>query len=597
MAVNFNRSTKLKLRRLIRRRKKVAQDFGQQAEDNLERNFFARLGRLVNVRRFVVGWVSLMILLMISVGVQVRSLNRFYQAVTPAPGGVFREGVIGSFTNANPLYAVTPVDSAVSRLVFSSLLEADANGRLVGDLAEDWQVDELGTTYTVNIRQNAKWHDGLPVTVDDVVFTYQSIQNADAKSPLFGSWQGVAVSKIDEQTVTFKLPSALASFPHSLTNGIVPRHLLEGVPKTQLRSIGFNTNPVGSGPFIWQSVEVSGGTQETRSESISLTRNDNYYRGAPLLDGYVLRTYRDEKRLLEAFDKLELQAASGVSQIPGNYEVDNAISVYSIPLSSIVGVFFNNSVDNLKEAKLRQGLVQATNPDEVVANLGYPLIRADSPLIRGQQGYNKELVQLPFDKDAANKKLDEAGWPLDAETGKRTKDGQQLRLRLVSQSLGEYSNVVKTLQDQWRAVGIEVEALLLPDEALQSQAIAQHDYDMLLYGISIGVDPDVFVYWHSSQAALNSTSRLNLSEYKNNVADRALEAGRSRSDPALREAKYKPFLEAWRNDAPAVSLYQPRFVYLVQGEISGFNVKLLNNASDRFYKVNEWMIRQERTNK
>ena len=129
---------------------------------------------------------------------------------------------------------------------------------------------------------------------------------------------------------------------------------------------------------------------------------------------------------------------------------------------------------------------------------------------------------------------------------------------------------------------------------MQSTYLPHHEYDVLLYGISIGQDPDVFPYWHSSQVDVRSANRLNFSEYKSVAADKALEAGRTRTDPAVRVAKYKPFLTAWRDDAPAIALYQPRYVYITRNELAGFDAKRLGSAVDRLDAVHTWTVLQDK---
>jgi peptide/nickel transport system substrate-binding protein len=178
--------------------------------------------------------------------------------------------------------------------------------------------------------------------------------------------------------------------------------------------------------------------------------------------------------------------------------------------------------------------------------------------------------------------------------GIREKDGKLLQFRLVSQSLTEYASIVQKLQESWSEIGVQIDAVLQPEQDIQSGAIARHDYDMLLYGISIGPDPDVFAYWHSSQADLQQQTRLNLSEYSSKTADESLEAGRTREGNDLRRAKYEPFLEAWQSDAPAIALYQPRFLYVVQGTFEGYRSGQFSNGVDRFYSVANWMIRNEK---
>jgi peptide/nickel transport system substrate-binding protein len=117
-------------------------------------------------------------------------------------------------------------------------------------------------------------------------------------------------------------------------------------------------------------------------------------------------------------------------------------------------------------------------------------------------------------------------------------------------------------------------------------------YDALLYGITIGKDPDVYVYWDSRNADVRSQTRLNFSDYKSAAADAALQAGRTRSDANLRAIKYQPFLQAWRDDAPAVGLYQPRFLYISHTKVYGLDEHAINTETERLSNVQNWMIRE-----
>jgi ABC-type transport system substrate-binding protein len=139
-------------------------------------------------------------------------------------------------------------------------------------------------------------------------------------------------------------------------------------------------------------------------------------------------------------------------------------------------------------------------------------------------------------------------------------------------------------------LGVQADLRYLSGIDLQN-ALAFHDYDAILNSITIGADPDVFVYWDSSQADIRSANRLNLSEYKNTVADAALEAGRTRLDPSLRKIKYRPFLEAWQQDNPAIGLYQPRLLYLTNGRVAGLEEHSINTPTDRLANVENWQIR------
>lgn len=592
----IDRTTKLRWRRRFRRSRNQVEDLGFQAEEHIERHFFKRLSRLVEVRRFIITWVMLFVLLIGGIVYQASGLGTYYKSLQPVPGGTFTEGIQGSFTNANPIYATGAVDSAVSRLIFSGLLKYDSNNKLTTDLAEKWTVDAKETTYTVTLKAGIHWQDGADLTAKDVVFTYQTIQNPDAKSPLLASYQGIAVTAVDDRTVTFVLPNTLSAFPHYLTNGIIPVHLLGQIPGAQMRATRFNTaTPVGTGPFKWNAIEISGEINSGIQGRIGLTANDSYYAGNPKLSRYIIRFFSEEKQMLASFESHELTAMSGVEMLPDTFKADRTVEQYNIPLTAQVMVFFRTTQEVLGDVKVRQALVQAVDQKNLVDNIGFPVIATKEPFLQGQPGYDPAITQLSYNIESASKLLTEAGW-IPGQDGIRVKNGKQLTFSLYSQSTSEYAYVTQKLQSDWNKIGVKVDVLLQPDSDLQS-TVADHTYDALLYGISLGPDPDAYAYWGSTQADQRAANRVNFSEYKSAVADKALEGGRTRTDPALRTLKYRPFLEAWRNDAPALALYQPRYLYITRDSVHGFDPTVMNIATDRYTNVANWMIRQEKVRK
>jgi ABC-type transport system substrate-binding protein len=244
-------------KRKLKRRQHQVEALAGQAESLAERHFFKRLDRLVPIRRFVISWLLFFVLVCGSLVGQIRALDGQFRHLQPIPGGMYSEGIVGDFTTANPLYATGRVDESVSKLLFSGLLTYDTANKLTGDLAESWTVDETERVYTVKLRPQLSWHDGAPLTARDVVFTYGVIQNPDAGSLLYQSWKDIKVAAVDARTVTFTLPNQLSGFPNTLTSGIIPEHLLKDVQPGEMRSTTFNTlRPVGSGPFMWQRIEV-----------------------------------------------------------------------------------------------------------------------------------------------------------------------------------------------------------------------------------------------------------------------------------------------------------------------------------------------------
>lgn len=587
----ISRAFKLRFRRRLRMQKLQVEEFGQQAEQHLERNFFRRLERLADVRRFIITWMILLLLLGGIVAAQIRGLGKYYQTPQPVPGGTYSEGILGSFTNANPLYATSPVDVAVSKLIFASLANYNDQNELVGDLAQNWSVDERGTTYTVRLKPGLKWQDGKPLTAADVVFTYQLIQNPDAKSPLNPSWRGITVKEVDPRTVTFTLPSQLVSFPYSLTNGIVPKHILSGESMGALRTLRFNSvEAMGAGPFKFNALEVTGGSAEDREQRIALEPFEHYYAGKPKLERFVIHSFRTEQRLIDSFEKQEVNAIVGLTKTPEAFRNEGNIRIHNLPLTAAVMTFFKVGEGILSDVTVRQALVRATDNSAIIKDLDFPTQPVRAPLLQSHVGYNPTHAQAVFSKIEANALLEAQGWKI-GKDGIRHKGSQPLSFSLFAQDNSEYAKVARLLQKQWRAVGVDLKVVLQASFDFQ-QTLSFHSYDALLHGISIGKDPDVLVYWDSKQADVLSESRLNFSEYKSTVADEALQSGRTRSDPALRSVKYQPFLQAWRNDAPAVGLYQPRFLYITRGPVYGLAESTINSEVQRFTNVHNWMIRQ-----
>lgn len=585
---------KRRIRKRILRHRKDALDLSFAADQQIEKLLLRRLNRLISVRRFVLLWLSLFILMFFSGVMQIRALSPYYQSFKPVSGGIYSEGLVSKFQNANPLYATTQADIALSHLLFAGLFKFDTSNNMTPNLAKDYSVGPSPTHYIVHLKENLTWHDGTPFTADDVVFTYKTIQDIQSQSVLFTSWRDITVQKTDSHTVTFDLPNALSPFPTYLTNGIIPAHILQKVPPSQLRTNSFNTNPIGMGPFVWKFVEVIAATNSNYQQRITLATFNNYWAGRPKLDGFNLLVFSSEKLLVDAFKKKQINAMSGLDSVPVDLSKDSSVQIYNTPVTSATMAFFNNSHPVLNDQNIRKALVGGVERLSLAGLTGFPTRLIDGPLMHNQLGYSKDLTQLPYNQPEANRLLDQAGWLRNGGQGFRSKNGQTLALNLRTQNTRQYTLVAQYLQSQWSQIGVKVDIQVYEADDLSSQIIAGHDYDILLYAINIGIDPDVFAYWDSSQANLSSQGHLNLSEYKSATVDQALGAGRTRSDPAVRIVKYRAFVTAWIQDAPALGLYQPNYLYITRGPVFNYERKSTNTAGDRFYNVNNWMIRQKR---
>lgn len=576
-------------RNSLKKRKMNATTLAEGASKHIDKHVIGRYSSLREIRRFILGWITLITTLVLVVVLQTTALRQYYLETRPVDGGVYSEGIVGTFSNANPIYATDVVDMSVSKLLFASLLTYNSKNELVGDLAEKWTSDERGKEYTITLKP-AKWHDDTPLTSEDIVYTFNMIKNPDARSPFNQSWRGIAIKAVDERTVTFTLPSPLASFPHSLTIGILPKHILGSIEPQQLRSSEFNTrNPIGAGPYSW--VGVTTINQDVSEEQeINVKRFNDYHRGQPHIESITLRTFSSDERMLDAYRSRTIGAVAGVS--PEQLTVTDSFNYLAeFPLLSASYIFLNTKDELLADKKVRQGLLHATNTNELLREIGYSVIPVRSPILSGQIGYRSDIQQIALDRARSEQLFEEAGWVFDPKKPDdtiRKKGDKTLEIKILAISTPENGRLTRALQEQWSAVGASAQIELVDAEEVEKrQSLQLHDYQAVLYTINIGHDPDVYAYWHSTQA---TNGRLNYSNYASDVSDAALDAARTRVDEALRAAKYEPFLNAWRTDAPAIGLYQPRYVVMSRGDIYGRTATPLSIPSDRFYNVHEWYV-------
>ncbi len=586
--------TKKRIKKLFKKRRKDVEGLTDGASKHLDKHVFKKISKDNGHTswRFIISWLLLFVVLIGGVGIQARALGRYYTGSTPVGGGEFVEGIVGDFGNANPLFATSAVDTAVSRLLFNGLLKYDDSGELVPDIASSWTVDERGTTYTVVLKNNVRWHDGTRVVSEDVVYTIEALQNPDTRSPFNLSWRGVKVQSVDENTVVFTLPNPLSSFIYSLTQPIVPSRILGNIPYGQLRSSDFNNkNPIGTGPFVWSGVINNTSQGDDLTQTIRLSANENYFLGAPKLSRYTIDTFDTQAEVKSALSGGRINAATleSISELSSTDR--KQLNQFNIPYMSAVYIFFNNSRAPLSDKNVRNGLIRGIDTDNLRAQLDYPVTSVDSPFLRSHSTYDPTRVQAATSYSDADALLDTAGWVKVPNSFIRQKDQKPLEFTLLSEDTPDFARIADVLQKQMTERGVKLNVDLKEGKEFQ-RALLNHEYDALLYGISLGADPDVYAFWHSSQAV---PERFNLSEYKSPVADEALESGRTRRDVDLRSAKYRPFLDVWSADAPAVGLYQPRQLFVTNGPLYNFEVSVLVTQSDRYTRVHEWMINTEQT--
>lgn len=541
-----------------------------------------------DVRRIVVFWIATVGCLIAAAGLQLAWDRQSYQAEAGALDSIYAEAAIGPIQTLNPLFADTPAEEAVSRLLFSRIFTYDATGNLNYDLAKKVEVSDNNLVYTITLRSDVLWHDGRKLTADDVVFTTELLKDASTRAQIRG-WDTITITKKDDFVVEFSLKSAYAPFESALTFPVLPKHILGDVPHESIREHSFSNNPVGSGPFsfrLLQDVEASG-----ERRFVHLSANKHYYRGAPKLARVQILSVPDEAAVLNALKLNEVNGASGLSVAAMKTLSQNQRYVtMSQPIQGGVYALMNNDSEILSDVKVRRALQRATNTEEIRKKLGDNIPALDLPYTDLQLHGNVPKVPS-FDLAEAGRLLDEAGWQM-GSNGTRVKEGKELRLSVVTTKNDEYQKALETLLGQWRQLGIAIDERVIdasdPTQNFVQSTLQPRAYDVLIYQLMIGRDPDVFAFWHSSQAVARG---LNLSNYASDLADDILTSARSTRGAALRNTKHIAFAKQWLDDAPAIGLYQSTVNSVVTRSVRGVNQNDVIVAPDeRFNSVLYWTV-------
>jgi peptide/nickel transport system substrate-binding protein len=547
---------------------------------------FKRLDNFREVRRRIALWVLTIGIIIGATGVQYLWYQNNYRTTANAVGGTYAEAVLGPVDTLNPIFAKSSAEETAGELLFSRLVTYDKSGKLNYDLADSMNISPDGKTYTITIRPDARWDDGLYVRARDVVFTVNLLKDPASRSTITG-WDNIVAKEIDSRTVAFELPAVYAAFPHALRFlPILPEHILRDVEPASLREDPFSSKPVGSGPFtlrLLQEVDTVNGRK-----IVHLAKSESYFKGSPKLDRVQLHVYKDIDAVKRALTTSEVNAATDLTVTDSNAIPTERYAVEHRAVNSGVYALMNTVSPILQDKKVRQALQTGTNTKEIRSTLSNELPELYLPFIDSQV-YGNMPTKPVYDTVRANQLLDEAGWVLQNDV--RVKDGQPLKLNVVTTKNNDFEKALQIIAKQWRVLGVTVTTNIVdpsdPSQNVVQEILQPRQYDVLLYQLTIGGDPDVYAYWHGTQAS----GGLNFANYKNPVSDDALESARSRTEPDLRNAKYITFANQWLADAPAIGLYQATMQYVHTKSIHALPKDfMLISAADRYGDVRFWSV-------
>lgn len=496
-------------------------------------------------------------------------LNKQFSIQIPKEGGQLHEGMIGAPRFVNPVLAISDTDRDLSNLLYSGLLRMNAQGELISDLAESYSVSEDELTYYFKLREDAEFHDGTPVTTDDIIYTISKTQDPAIKSPKRPNWDGVQIEKINEREIEFTLSAPYAPFIYNATLGILPKHKWQDITNEEFAFTSLNTNVIGSGPYKIEKI--------TRDESEIITSYElksfsKYTIKKPYITKFFINFYKNEDDLITAFNKRHIEAIHSVSPKNISKLKTKDEQIITLPYSRIFALFFNQNKSSLLTDKtVRQALNISVDRNALIDSVldGYA-----TPLYSPLNLFSKNTQEQNYSVDDAKKILG-------------SKDLSNSTLKISTNNVPELIAVGEKLVDTFNQVGLKSELEIKDLNELTSQTIRPREYEAILFGNVINRDLDYYAFWHSSQ---RNDPGLNLSAYASIDGDKALEQARNTTDMNEKLSLLQKFEKEVINDTPAVFLYSPDFIYIVPQIVKAQFPQIIVTSSDRFAQVYDWYI-------
>ncbi|MDQ6747621.1 MAG: ABC transporter substrate-binding protein [Candidatus Dormibacteraeota bacterium] len=502
----------------------------------------------------------------------------------PLSGGAVREAlVVDGPLSVLPPFAETVNSRDLSGLLYRGLTRTGADARPVGELARDWSVDTAARTFTFRLRRGLRWSDGAPITSADALFTLSVLQSdADARSATGQAWSGIGATAPDAFTVVYTLPQSSAAFLALTSIGLLPEHSLAPRAINTLRQA---VDAPTSGPFRLGRLE---------RDRVTLERNPHAFE-RPYVDGLELHLYDSRPRAVQALLAGEVDVFAGMTGQEAR-RVSAAVNRRVIAGSTFTysEILLNQRNDALADERVRHAIGLAIDRPGVVAGplAGYA-VTDESPIPPAISWAAIAARGPEVNRVAAARQLDAAGWH---RAGRwRMKDGHRLQLRLATVDAPPYTAVAARVEDDLASMGIATIPQPRSQEALVTllqSALARTatpEFDMALTAVDNGPDPDIYVFWHSSQAGPGGFNFSGMAP--NEALDRALETGRSTSDYKVRRGAYLDAQKLILAAHPAVFLYSPQALVGARDAVKGIR---LPTGGARYDLVQEWYLLSQR---
>lgn len=470
----------------------------------------------------------------------------------------------------NPLYNTQCNVQQALYLIFSPLVNIEENGTVSAHLAHSWMFNENQTALTLTLNTGVNWHDGMPLTTEDVIFTLEQIQKIE-DSPYKQAVENIAsLEKIDDTTMKILYKQPFSGILQTLFFPVIPKHIYD-IPANNVLSI----IPIGSGPYIFKSM--------TPLKNIKLEANNHYFKGTPHIEDIEVSIIPDEESSLHSFKQNLIDVVYTDITEWGKYASDKSTKAYELTsnIYEFMGLNFNKVMfqnNNVRKALLyaldRQNIAYLYYLDHVVVT--------DTPISSASYLFDKTLKIQEYDKEKAKLLLMQEGYEQDSQSGLIAKNGVPFSFNLMVNSENkDRVKIADEIKKLYKEIGIEVNIEIVDRETYLSR-VETRQYDAFLGGCQLSYAMDLSFTLHSSQII----SGENYVTYKDERMDELLQQAFLATESTL-ISSYSKLQQYFVQENPYISLFFKKKVLITKDKIAG---EIKPTPLNVFANVEEWMI-------
>ena len=518
-----------------------------------------------------------------------RSSDKLVYAITSSPEGKF-----------NPLISNTQYDGYVNSLVYDSLLHMNDNLDIENGMAESYDVSEDSKKVTFVLKDNIFFHDGNPVTAEDVAFTFSSLAHPDYQGDLksyvdsiegfetYNNGEAETLSGIvvvDDKTVELNFEEPYSPVLINLgTLGILPKHVWSEVELSNWTEYSdASSSPIGSGPYVFK--------QYMSNEFVEFEGFDKYYDGQPKINKFIFKVVNESTAQAELIQKsVDVSDVSNIKKSESDQLEASDVTIKRFPNSKIQYMGFNLRDERLQDINLRTAMAYGIDRDAIVEGLleGHGFV-INTPMVPTLWSYPKDgLIEYKMDVDKATELLGEAGYADSDGDGIVDKDGENLKFVLTvptGDKIREQTGAI--IQENLKKIGIEIELEAMDFNAVMDKVVGNHEFDLYLMGNTLGADPDPTPNWYSTQASdEKGVFAWNIAGFRSEEADALMDENKKELDQGKRAEILQEFGKLLNTELPWVPLYAADTTKAYRSDLKGYSP----NTFVEFYNVQNWEL-------